>query len=807
MNSVIKVSCLLFVLIQSSTLFTQANRHPVIWVTEEERPRILNLIQEHQWARNIVVQLHERVDSLKTVHLTAPSSLLGTVPEFGTEAARHNALLTLAAESGMLYYLTREKSYAQFAADIIAAYTSRIAPLTPETTQIGGDEFLDPRSTYNMLALAYDFTYDYLTSGEATAYSPMTDSREKFDNTAAQAAFTNIVGNILQEYGRPDKHGRVVSNHPILTAPGAIYTIMCLEDDAERERLLKVFWETGTWHQASFQHTVLPLFSEQALWPESLSYSFMPLVSLIINIVDRLKPEWDVAEQNRHIFEGSLLFDQLRLPDRRFVRYGDSKRNNDGTELNYLFALDIAERNNFSDLKLQFRDALRKRYKTEGGRSHQLSDGMFDNSDYLSLFWGHPLPETEVEDLAYKPTVVIEHAGIALQRNYVDERNERYGLCGIIGGAHYVHSHCTGITMELYGAGYVMAPNAGLPKSVAERQIPLHENYFRLYAGNNTVIVNGSSHGRDEGSWKGKANVWQNTAVNIAAEPAHLQSPLSEQFSFATQRLDDEVNDAIQERTLSVVRTSDSTGYYFDMFRSRSLNENRFHDYVYHNIGDGMQITDPYGTQIETNATDRYQTDIGDEVHSPGWRYFMETEVTEPTEGAVHLRFDVDYDGRYMHMFVPGGTERSYTRGLAPPTREAKNGYLDKPTQVVAIRQEGEAWDRPYSVVFEPTLGSNASVKRVETLRDGKRVVGAIVSSRVGPRLVTDYIICQADGEATYKHPKLDFTFTGRFGIARVEELGGERQIHLYVGDGESLRFDGNSLNAGDSGRAFKTFK
>ncbi len=39
-----------------------------------------------------------------------------------------------------------------------------------------------------------------------------------------------------------------------------------------------------------------------------------------------------------------------------------------------------------------------------------------------------------------------------------------------------------------------------------------------------------------------------------------------------------------------------------------------------------------------------------------------------------------------MHMYVPNGMARNYTTALAPPTREAENGYVDKSTQVLAIR-------------------------------------------------------------------------------------------------------------------------
>ena len=795
----------------------QSLQHPAIWITQGEKQQVLNLVEQYDWAKSIVRQLHERVDGKMALHQTNPSAILDSIPAFakndhqysdasGTKLTEeHNRILTLASEAGMLCFLTDDEKYAKFAADILAVYIDTIAPKTPATTTICGNAFYDPRTTYGPFAIAYDFVYKYLKSDGATVYNRKLNKRIPFDNDKAQKAIANMVGNTLQEYGKPDVHGKFISNHPILTAPGVLFGILCIEDDAERNRLFTVFWETGTAHQNSFKHTILPMFGKQGIWPESTSYSFMSPVSLVLNIVDRIYPEMDVTKEYQQIFTGNFLFDNLRMPDRRFVRYGDSKRNNDSTDDLYRYTLTIAERKGNTQLADKVKVALKQTYDENGGYTPKLDYSTFNNYQALQLFWGVPVPEKTEGSIDFqKPTVIVEHAGIALQRNYVEKDNELYGLCGIIGGAHYVHSHCTGITMELYGAGYVMAPNAGLPASVAERQIPLHENYFRLYAGNNTVIVNGSSHGRDEGSWKGKSNVWQNTAVNVAAEPKHLEEPVCKQFNFATQFLKDEVNNCDQQRTLSVIRTSETTAYYFDMFRSKSLGENKFHDYIYHNIGDATLITNAADKVLDLKETDRYQNDMGDVVQSPGWRYFENTKVTDATSGAVKVRFDMEYDNRYMHQFIPAGTEREYTLALAPPTREALNGYLKKKTQVLAIRQQGEAWSRPFVSVFEPSTSKSPSVQGVEALTDGQKVVGARVISKVGNTVITDYIISQESADASYVNKELSLQFNGRFGIVRTEETDGKTNLVLYIGEGNNLSFKGNKLDGNAQNKAFK---
>ncbi|MDF4221625.1 hypothetical protein PXC01_08515 [Maribacter sp. M208] len=776
--------------------------------TKSEKEKILKNIDKYEWAKSLVEQLHSQVDSTVLSHSKNPELLLSSIPKFassdhqnnekkaGPIAAAHNKILRLAANSGMLYYLTANENYAQLSADILNAYFEHISPLTPETTSICGYAFFDPRTTYDQIAIAYDFIYEYLKKPGTTVYDNLQGTQVAFNNNKAQMAIKNIVGNVLQEYGEPDVYGKRISNHPILTAPGALFAILCVEDDTERERLFHIFWETGTAHQNSFTRTILPMFSSQGIWPESLSYSFMPIITMVLNIVDRVKPEMNVTENNRHIFEGNFLFDYLRNPDRTFVRYGDSKRYNDFTAPLYRYTLRIADRRGFTSLKEKAEVALQQSYRSQGGYRPDLGQGnIFNNYNALQLFWGLPLPEAidKTVDLN-KPTVIVDHAGIALQRNYVKTDNELYGLCGIIGGAHYVHSHLTGITMELYGAGYIMGPNAGLPPTVSERQIPLHEHYFRLYAGNNTVIVNGTSHGLDEGSWKRKANVWQNTTVNIAAEPKHLEDPISKEFSFATQYLNDTVNDAQQERTLGIIRTSDSTGYYFDMFRSKSNIENKFHDYVYHNIGDKTVLTNEKGKALSVQQTDRYKNDIGDIVKSPGWRYFEDTKSTKSIKETVKVRFDVNYNKRYMHMIIPKESERAYTTALAPGTREAKNGYVDKQTQVLIIRQKGEAWENPFISIFEPSTNKKSSIQKVETLKQNGQTVGAIIISKVGKSLITDYIICQDTEKAQYQSKKSGISFQGRFAIVRTTIEDDKTENTLYIGDGKKLLFGGKKL-------------
>ncbi|WP_299012544.1 T9SS type A sorting domain-containing protein [uncultured Polaribacter sp.] len=795
----------------------QSLEHPIIWTTAAEKSTILEKIDKYNWAKSILSQVKGHVDSRVNAHVSNPATFINSIPalaaddnvseaDAGSAIKGHSNTLNYASYAALVYYVTGEEKYAQFASDVLWHYIEELEPRTPETTAMSGNYFADPRTGYLHFAMAYDFMVNYLKKSETRVYQKSSGTKISFDNVKAQKAVLNIAKNALGEFtGRDNRYGRIVSNHPILTAPGSLFTILCIEDDAERERLFKIFWETGTKRQNSFTKTVLPLFGDQGIWPEPVSYSFMPNVTMVLNIVEQLKPELSVLDEYKRILDGNFLFDNLRHPNRTFVRFGDSKRKSDQTATIYRYTHNIASRKGLTDYVQRAEVALRQGYNAVGGYNPDIKISTYENfAAFEQLFWGADIPSNIQGEIDFeKPTVIIKHAGVALQRNYVENNNEDYGLCGIIGGAHYVHSHVTGITMELYGANYIMAPGAGLPPTVADRKKPEHRGYFWRHAGNNTMIVNGTTHGIQPGSWNSNAELWMDTTVNVASEPKHLEDPISPKFSFATQFLDDTVNDDQQRRTLSTIRTSETTGYYFDMFRSKSLGENNFHDYIYHNIGDATNIMTMDGTALAVSPTNRYQDDIGDLNKSPGWRFFENTNVTEPTNAAVYVRFDLNETNTYMNMFAPSGVAREYTKALGPSTREAKGSYINKKTQILAIRQQGEAWEKPYVHIFEPSKSTNTSVKSVEHIYDGSTIAGAKVISEVNGVKITDYIF---SNKSSTNVQYFDINFTGEFGIVRTALKDGKTNVSLYIGKGSSLQFLDETITGGGEEKAYKEY-
>ena len=110
-------------------------------------------------------------------------------------------------------------------------------------------------------------------------------------------------------------------------------------------------------------------------------------------------------------------------------------------------------------------------------------------------------------------------SSLYVQRNTSPNGKEADGLMCFVAGAHMVHGHASGMDIELYGKGIVMGVDHGRGRYRTE----LHENYSRLFAAHNSVIVNGSSRG--DGGW---VKLGMNPVQLMAMEPMPTQKAVIE---------------------------------------------------------------------------------------------------------------------------------------------------------------------------------------------------------------------------------------------------------------------------------------
>jgi Secretion system C-terminal sorting domain/Heparinase II/III-like protein len=774
-----------------------ALKHPFIWASYPERQNIVNNIKQYKWASSMYSQLKARVDANKNTHKINPSAILSAIPAIpGVKADRaaHNNMLTSASEAAILYYLTDDPDYAQYASDILSHYTDRLSSAraikyTPGTTGIlFSDWWLESRALYPKIAIVYDFVYDYANNPANTVFDLATNSRRAFNNTKAQTTVQTLATIVFESVSAPQ------SNHSVLAGNGALFNLLMIDDNTKRDTFFNYFYNDPQANPFDAYTWTLANFTSQNIWDETLDYSkySQELVLQSLNVIDRYKPELNIITNNKRIFDGFPFYENYFYPSGEIMRFGDT---DDEVDLLYGYQrmLKIATRKNMTSELATTKQILKFEYNKRGGNNPIIATENLEWSNPLQLLWGENVEDTVTPKApVLNSTVPVQHAGLVIQRNYNTTNVKTNGLMYYSGGAPYVHAHRSGINLELYGKGYVLGAESGSGAYTTDE----HDNYRKRLAAHNTVIANGS--GLSGSNWA----TTMNTVSLVSSEPKANVNAISNNFSFATQFINDTYNKCLQQRTNSIVRTSETTGYYFDIARSKGNTTNNFHDYIYHNIGDAVALKFTDNTSVPLSASTKYAADTSTNV--TGWKFFESVNSSTATNQAVNAKFSLNTVNKFMNVVIPGGISREYATALAPTTKGALNGYDVKKTPVMTMRKIGEAWDQPFIAIFEPTDNQLGTVKSATTIFDNTKAVGVKVVSEINGQQIIDIILSNDSDNVALNLPQYNISFTGRFAIVRTEVINGATtDVSLYIGRGQQLVFIDKTLNGDVDGKGY----
>lgn len=797
---------------------------PFIWVREAEKQGILDKIASQPWAASIYDAMiahaatplasHQAdrdafIRELPVLWSSTPAKFktIPTYPEWGATGVRTPAETKFnnALDCAVLYYLTGNDAYARCAADILHNAIRALLPVAPSTnTDNGGWIFQDDllkeaRVVGSQLPVVCDFLYNYLQNNQV--YDVQTGGLVAFNFTYAQSVFRTW-------YQLTRDHGQLVSNWSALMSNCMLQNLLAFDNVSERDTALNVYLTAGTSRQQSLATDYQTFTNAGNIWPEPLLYAYdvNRIRSNHLMLIDRIFPDRNVLSTYIEFPSNLYRISQLRYPNDEQISFGDMSRTASKEPYNeYEMAYQRAKARGFSSLANQL-----------GGRlQHAIQSGLHDRSEApayeslgmhnepLQLLWRTPTIEEPPLVQELSRTDVVPFAGVSLQRNPSTLHNTNYGLMGFVGGAAHIHSHASGMSMEIYGAGQVLGAKSG----AGTYSTTLHEEYYRSFASNNTVIVNGGSRG--QGGWE---DIAINTVQNVAMEPQPFQRAVSPDFSFTTSSFSDNkgtLANATEQRTLAIVRTSSKSGFYIDVFRTQSTVTNRtavtlngpvtnqYHDYIYRNMGDVSITPLLNGTAMTlVSQANRFANDIGDTYKQPGWRYFQNVQVSYPVTGSMKMTFNANIGGtlRHMDMHIPAVAAREYASVESPPIINAPSPYTTSNAPTMVVRQIGEAWNKPFLVVYEPYFsGDGSTIQSVGKIEQGGVVRGIKVTSAVNGQTLIHHILSQPDANDTYEDPSIGLSFTGRFGIAA---LMGDGTARLYVGSGRSMSYRGNTVSA-----------
>ncbi|HKJ90107.1 MAG TPA: heparinase II/III family protein, partial [Oceanipulchritudo sp.] len=570
---------LLLVAFLSTILVAQADLvHPRIWVTPADRDSILDKIENHSYAADLFEQLKARADEAVSRHQADREGFLRALPlDWSRGTADHPLFRKItgdesdrpifmnylqdAIDCGILYYLTGDEAYAQCAADIMGVFVSAMAHMERSQTLGNGgliypsDHLKEARIIGAQIPIACDFIQPFVRA-HGRVYDLVTGGERAFPFEDAQKTFQTYVDMAIEV-------GHTGSNWSVLESSSLLGNLLSFDSEEKIRKHLPYYLNHQSERQDPLSTVAESYPNPGDIWPESLQYSrhVASFTIYLMTILDKLYPDLNLAQTYPNILEAPSKDYLLQYPNGHYVYFGDGHRryrtDYPTFEKAYLLA-DMAGLERYTRL---YGSLLKEGLQDDYDRS-RLAPRTFAATVYkspLKLLWSVPKLEGHPGSKPTPRTVELPFAGIYIQRNLETDHPTEEGLMGFVGGGHYVHGHASGMNIELYGKGHVLGVDAGKGKYRTD----IHENYYRIFAAHNTVISNGAS--ASSGGW-----------VNLGIEPLQLvdiepmpgKRAVSSDHSFSTTRFNDLHNliaPAEHERTLAVIRTSATTGYYVDI--------------------------------------------------------------------------------------------------------------------------------------------------------------------------------------------------------------------------------------------------
>jgi hypothetical protein len=704
-------------------------------------------------------------------------------------------IVELARDAAFVYWYSGDEAYAKFAYDIFDTYMTGLYYRLPTIDLNHGHagtivalqsfEVIHEDTALPLTEVA-DFMRGYLAA-RAGANSALYDG-----------AFKKWADVIIS-------NGVPWNNWNLIKARWALQIAAVLGDDNSyadrrgRQYYVKAAVEGQGLRQWSLQRLLdFGYDDKSAMWNESPGYA-MNVLGDYFNILDMLDRLFgiDLMPQMGVLPRAALAAPQYLLPNGRAVGFGDTRydllRSAPFEDL-----LAYAERKGLSEQARQYA-ALLAAVRATGGAGRP-REGKGDRLYALlapdaAPKGGADLP-VAIEQFQ-TPTYYAPGPSWLVQRNgYTLADAREQALVISQAGSNGNHAHANGIAMELYAQGLSLAPESGRGSGYFQQD---YRDYYAQFPAHNTVVVDGKSN---------YAPMQSNHPITVLAlypqsgQPAAAAFPLA---TFSDVAFREPETDADQQRVLGTVRLDDKSAYFIDIFRSRRRDgKDRYHDYIYHNLGQSMQFQTPGGEALAVAAAGKLAFADKDLTGYDYWWDRKSLTSVKPLKARFELK--LPQTTLAMTAWLQGSPRREYFSLQSPPSTAWVPGLLPVgidtlPLPTLVIRQTGEAWSHPFTAVFEAVKDqATASVLNVQEIIPQAGALGLCVTT-VGGRRQT---ILSNDAESG-RYASAGLGLTGRYGV--VAELAGgpagERASgsaggldFLFLGSGREISGKGYAIRA-----------
>ena len=678
-----------------TVMYTGARSHATIY----RRPKLEDIIPYHEDTKGMyLANTSLNGEPLEWASISKTGRMIESI---------NSEIMGIARDAAFLWWLTGKEEYASMAASVFDTYMTGIyyrnVPIDlnngHQQTLVGMSSFeVIHEDIIKSLVPLYDFLYKYLREKKT----------EKMDIYAS--AFKKWADNIIAN-GVPHNNWNLMQARFVMDIALILEGNSYYADGKGREYYIDYIINQSSIRQWSLKRLAEYGYdSNTGIWAECPGYSSVVVgdYAQFVNLFDR-NLGYDLTKDIPVISKAVSAMPQYLFPNMMQVGFGDTHPSYLRTDI-FKYMIANAQQHGKKDEEEHFTRML----KLFDPNAEKVSAGQGKMPIAVTSFFSDkPLklnPKTEagkIDDYV-TPSFYAPNVSWLVQRNGMDKENS---LMISLNGSDGNHMHANGIGMELYGKGLPLAPDAGIG-TMGYSGLDYLE-YYSQFPSHNTVCVDGISSYpvmKSNHAFKVK-NLYPESGVKVPYQPVSY----SEVYFREPESYSD------QTRLNGIINTSDSTGYYVDIFRSRKVEGgDKMHDYFYHNMGQVMILKAADGTDLNLQPTQELAF-AGAHLYAYSYIYDKKSAQTDKNIKAEYTINMPDKNDITMNMWMKGEKDREVFSALSPMTEgisRIKGMPYDikkQPTLTFVARQKGEAWTRPFVSIFEPvTKSSPSAISSVE---------------------------------------------------------------------------------------------
>lgn len=646
-------------------------------------------------------------------------------------------IIGIARDAARIYAATGDMRYGQMVAKVFDVYMKGIAYRNvPIDLNHGHQQTLVGMTTFEVIH------EDVIN--ELTQMYPLIKPLVKDDQAVIEAGFKKWAENIIAN-GVPHNNWNLFQADFIVKIALVLQDNQAYADGKGKQYYLDYIVNQNSIRQWSMNKLIdFGFDAKSKTWYESPGYSTTVLGSIcdFANMLDE-KAGIDLFKQRPILKEAVKTSAEYLFPNRMIAGFGD-------THPGYL---------NTGGIDQVLKYATRHKNKNLISEMNLLKNAVAPKAPISEI-------EAYTSTLFYAPNVswIAMRSGMDKQHDLMASVNASLGN----------HQHANGISLELYGKGYVLGPDAGIGRTLYSGLDYLE--YYSQMPAHNTVVVDGvssypvmmSQHAFKVVASYPEVSKEQLASKKLSEKKLSIQkdSELKDKITYATVSFIEPETQALQQRTTAIVKTSAKGGYYIDVFRSKKKEGgDKTHDYFYHNLGQEMKVMDAAsGLSLDMKPTvelafagghlyaysyiyDKKSAEMQNSVKTQFVTKILDDKVVEAMDGQREIT---------MTMWMKKDENRTIFQALSPVNLEYERmpnqpyKVDEQPVLTFVARQKGEAWNHPFVCVYEPSSDTEpGDIASVDYFTPSEpSAVGIIVKLKDGTE---QRIVCSENGKVQIK--------------------------------------------------------